>query len=92
MNTPPADPRGLIAQAYEILDISPADCRSIFFDWLLGLPATTDPRTALADLLRLHEAHHPAHPMTTLLQSGLPAANPAARQRKRHADPRKPRA
>ena len=29
----PADPRGLILEAYNIEDLSEKDCRTIFLDW-----------------------------------------------------------
>jgi hypothetical protein len=34
------DPRGLIYEAYR-MEIGPAECRSIFLDWALGLPEGT---------------------------------------------------
>ena len=33
----PADPRGLILEAYG-MQLPPEDCRTIFLDWALGLP------------------------------------------------------
>ena len=64
----PHDPRGLIREAYRIEGIGEADCRSIFFDWALGLPAETDPAAAAAELMA-HHADQPAdHPMTALLR------------------------
>ena len=64
----PHDPRGLIREAYRIEGIGEADCRSIFFDWALGLPADTDPAGAARDLLAHHAAEPADHPMTGLLR------------------------
>lgn len=63
------DPRGLIYEAYRIDDISAEDCRSIFFDWALGVPAGEDAKQYVNDLL----AHYgdPTHPMTAVLEEGL---------------------
>jgi hypothetical protein len=61
------DRRGLIAESYRIAGIGAGDCRSIFLDWALGLPAGVSPAEAAAALL----AHHrppAAHPMTSLLR------------------------
>ena len=38
----PADPRGLILEAYNIENLSEKDCRTIFLDWALGVPAESD--------------------------------------------------
>jgi hypothetical protein len=67
-DTHPMDPRGLIREAYRIEGIGPEDCRSIFFDWAMGLAAGVDPAGAAA-ALRAHHAAEPAdHPMTLLLE------------------------
>lgn len=78
------DPRELIAEAYRIEGIGAADCRSIFLDWALGLPAGVAPAEAAAALL----AHHspPAeHPMTALLAeaAGSPGDGTAGQGRRR---------
>jgi len=79
--TEAADPRGLIREAYRIEGITPAECRSIFLDWALGLSdGVTDAARAL------HAAYAPRfpdHPMTRLLaEAGRPALQ-ATRGRKR---------
>ena len=77
----PHDPRGLIREAYRIEGIGEADCRSIFFDWALGLPADTDPAGAARDLLA-HHADEPAdHPMTAAEGQGGGAGRRRRRQR-----------
>lgn len=73
------DPRNLIGEAYRIEGIGAADCRSIFLDWALGLPAGVAPGAAAAALLALH-APPADHPMTALLAE---AAEGGARQGRR---------
>lgn len=65
------DPRGLIYEAYRIEDITPEDCRSIFFDWALGVPAGEDSKQYVKDLLERYGAQN--HPMTAVLEEGLRA-------------------
>mgnify|MGYP002811470900 CR=1 FL=1 len=67
------DPRGLISESYLIPDITPEDCRSIFFDWALGRSAAEGDPDAAALLLTLYEPLHPVHPMTDVLREGLRA-------------------
>ena len=50
------DPKGLIREAYRIDGITLAECRSIFLDWALSLPAEADTT--------------PDHPMTAVLAEG----------------------
>ena len=73
------DPRGLIYEAYRIKDITPQDCRSIFFDWALGVPAGEDSGQYVKDLL----AHYgdADHPMTAVLQEGLNAMKETRKRR-----------
>ena len=66
----PDDPKGLVREAYRIEGIGPAECRSIFIDWALSLPAGTDTDAALGALLERHAAE-PDHPMTAVLREGL---------------------
>lgn len=75
----PSDPSGLIAEAYRIEGISPVECRSIFFDWAIGLKSDTGP--ALADLLARYGMAQPTHPMTQVLCEGQEGvAAPAGRR------------
>lgn len=66
----PLDPKGLIREAYRIDGIGAAECRSIFLDWALSLPAQSDPRGAIPALLDRH-ADAGDHPMTDTLRAGL---------------------
>lgn len=74
------DPRGLIREAYRMEGLGPGECRSIFLDWALGLPAGSDPRALIPALLARYSATAPDHPMTQVLRSGLDASGPARRR------------
>ena len=84
----PHDPRGLIREAYRIDGIGAADCRSIFFDWALGLPADTDPAAAARALMEHHAAEPADHPMTVLLREAAEGRADGAGGRRRRARPR----
>lgn len=68
---PVLDPKGLIEESYKIDGITAPECRSIFLDWALSLPAEGDSRTALAALLDQYGAAAPDHPMTEVMRQGL---------------------
>ncbi|MBE1282372.1 MAG: hypothetical protein GJ676_03580 [Rhodobacteraceae bacterium] len=67
----PLDPKGLIEDAYQIEEITEAQCRSIFLDWALSLPFGKDSSEAIRNQLSKHEARAEGHPMTGVLQEGL---------------------
>lgn len=75
----PADPRGLIMEAYR-MDIGAQDCRTIFLDWALGLPEGAG-EAEIAALLAHYGAARPDHPMTAVLREGIAAAATAAGRR-----------
>lgn len=64
----PNDPRGLIFEAFRMPGISVEECRSIFFDWALGLPADIDSRVAAQALFARYHAVKPDHPMVDVLR------------------------
>lgn len=64
------DPRNLIREAYWIEGIGVEDCRSIFFDWALGL-REHDPTDAAGVLLEHYVGDFPDHPMTGLLREAV---------------------
>ena len=68
---PVLDPKGLIHEAYRIDGITASQCRSIFLDWALNLPAEADTDSVLRDLLTRHGATAPDHPMSDVLRQGL---------------------
>ena len=63
------DPRRIIAEAYRMPDLSSGECRSIFLDWVIGLPAGTDVAAAARTLLARHDVDD--HPMTPVLRDAL---------------------
>jgi hypothetical protein len=67
------DPRGLIAEAYRIDGITPAECRSIFLDWAIETDAS---RQRLESLLARHAGDAPDHPMTAILIAAMAAPAP----------------
>lgn len=70
----------VIREAYRIEGIGLEDCRSIFLEWVLGLPDGMDGAEAAQTLLT-HHADQPAdHPMTQVL---LQAAKGQAKARRR---------
>lgn len=65
------DPRGLIQEAFKIDGIRAEECRSIFLDWALGVPAGEDPKTWVRNLLALYADQPADHPMTQTLKAAL---------------------
>lgn len=77
------DPRGLIFESYRIDGISIEECRSIFFDWALGLPMGDDMAAALRELQTVYADKAPDHPMSGIIADGLTKANVPGRRRGR---------
>ncbi|WP_342071240.1 hypothetical protein [Yoonia algicola] len=66
------DPKGLIRDAFAIEGINAPECRSIFLDWALGVPAGHDVRTEVGRLVAHYAAYAPAsHPMLETLRAAL---------------------
>ncbi|MDJ0820973.1 MAG: hypothetical protein QNJ09_04065 [Paracoccaceae bacterium] len=63
------DPKGLIFEAYRIEGITEAECRTIFLDWALSVPAGGDARALIPQLLDRYGVED--HPMTKVLREGL---------------------
>lgn len=74
------DTKALIREAYRIDGITEAECRTIFLDWVLGLPDGQDACDAVQALLARHYDAPADHPMTKVLRQSLQAA-PAPRRR-----------
>ncbi len=79
----PGDPRGLIRESFRIDGITPADCRSVFLDWLLGLPDNADAKEEIRRLLELYASEADSHPMKRVLRDGLADPKPARRRSRR---------
>lgn len=65
------DPKGLISEAYKIEGITLSECRSIFLDWILGIPIGCDTQLLIGYKLSQYEKSAPEHPMTKTLRKGL---------------------
>ncbi len=63
------DPKGLIADAYQIEGIQLEECRAIFLDWALSVPMDAD-TAALIDILLERHGSDADHPMTAVLKDG----------------------
>lgn len=65
------DKTGLIREAYNIEGITIEECRSIFLDWALRLPAEIPATQAITALLDHYAPGAQDHPMTQTLTAGL---------------------
>ena len=63
-----ADPKGLVRESYAIEGITLGECRSIFIDWALSLPAGADTPDCLAVVIGHYAASLPDHPMSAVLR------------------------
>jgi|GEM_PF-5558709 len=63
---PDLDPRGLIWEAYRIEGITGPDCRTIFFDWAMGLDASLDAQDVVKAVLAHYGPKHPGQAWRTL--------------------------
>lgn len=66
-----SDPRGLIRESYRIDGISAAECRTIFLDWAISMPAGEDSAVHVRALLERYGSTAPNHPMTVVLREAL---------------------
>lgn len=65
--------RRIIDDSYAIEGIELAECRAIFFGWVLGLSADVDIQQEIRNLLKTHGKTHVTHPMTSILMEGVAA-------------------
>jgi hypothetical protein len=79
------DPKGLIRESYRIEGIGLAECRSIFLDWAISVPAGTEAHGLIPQLLAQYGQDAPDHPMTQVLREGLAAPVPGGRRGGRRA-------
>mgnify|MGYP001166324170 CR=1 FL=1 len=77
------DPRGLMYEAYRMEGITSQDCRSIFFDWALGLKFELDPIKELTIIYNVYAEKNPGHPMNKVLKEGLSKFNSKTTRRRR---------
>jgi len=79
------DPKGLMRESYRIEGITRGECRSIFLDWAINVPASDDTLEHVRFVLGTYGAEHPTHPMTDTLREALEAAPMPARRGGRKA-------
>lgn len=72
------DPKGLIAESFNIEGITYEECRSIFLDWALAVPVDSDSKTLIQTLLDRHQTV--GHPMRQVLDEGLAAMDAPKRR------------
>lgn len=80
MDLTEADPKGLVRESYRIEGITLGECRSVFLDWALSLPAGQPPGPALEVLIAGYGTTAPNHPMTQVLHEGVAPAGPPVRR------------
>lgn len=80
-----ADPKGLVRESYRIEGIGLGECRSVFMDWALSLPAAAEVPVALQAVIAHYAPAHPDHPMTGVLHEGLGVGAPPRRRGGRSA-------
>ena len=83
------DPKGLVRESFRIAGITAAECRSIFLDWALSLPAGVEAGTAARALLAAYAPENAGHPMLAVLSEG--AATPPGRPVRRGGSRARPR-
>lgn len=76
-----ADPKGLIRESYKIEAITAEECRSIFVDWVLSLPAGVESVEAMRAALAQYGAEEADHPMSKVLTEGIAAVNMVPKRR-----------
>ena len=81
MNIKDIDRKGLIRESYAIEGITAGECRSIMLDWALSLPLDAETSGPIQALLDHYGKDAADHPMTSVLQQGLAAANTTGKRR-----------
>ena len=74
------DGRGLFDDSYKIDGITEGECRSIFLDWAIGIPAGQEPKPWLVQIYAHYQPQFPDHPMTNVLKESLGQAEHTGRR------------
>lgn len=85
MQRDPIDPTGLIRESYRIEGITAPECRTIFFEWALGVAVDMDTSAAINVLLERYSDAPQDHPMTQTLKAALAQSHPPRRKGGRRA-------
>ena len=75
-----ADPKGLVRESYAIEGITLGECRSIFIDWALSLPANADTPACLAAVIAHYATAATDHPMSSVLHDAQTATDAPKRR------------
>lgn len=75
-----ADPKGLVRESYRIEGITAGECRSIFVDWALSIPAGAQVTDAVRTLIATYALAEPDHPMSEVLKQALTAPDSPRRR------------
>ncbi|MBS3978572.1 MAG: hypothetical protein KGZ77_02080 [Rhodobacteraceae bacterium] len=75
-----ADPKGLVRESYRIEGITAGECRSIFMDWALSIPAGAQVTDAVRTLIATYALAEPDHPMSEVLKQALTAPDSPRRR------------
>ncbi|MCY4463515.1 MAG: hypothetical protein OXC26_24445 [Albidovulum sp.] len=78
-----SDARGLIREAFRMDGLTDENCRSIFFDWALGLPDEVEVSKQADKLYGKYSEEYPDHPMTRLLAEAKESSVSHGRKRGR---------
>lgn len=74
------DPRALIRESYRMDGITEGECRTIFLDWALGIPAGANTRDMVLQILDQYADQPVDHPMTITLKAALANEGTARRR------------
>lgn len=74
----PADPKGLMHEAFCMPELTPGDCRAIFLDWALSLTPAMQAGAAVPVILGRNDGSE--HPMIDVLRQAQAPAPPPARR------------
>ena len=80
MDLKEADPKGLVRESYRIEGITAGECRSIFMDWALSIPAGAQVTDAVRTLIATYALAEPDHPMSEVLKQALTAPDSPRRR------------
>ena len=80
MNLKEMDSRELFEDSYKIEGITEGECRSIFLDWAIGIPAGQEHKPWLELIHGHYQPKFPEHPMTKVLSESLGQAKHTGRR------------
>lgn len=70
MNYTHADPKNILAKAYQMPTITDEECRTVFLSWIMSVDDQDVPQK-IELLYKTYAPLHPDHTLTNLLKDGL---------------------